>query len=55
MIIYIIPAGIPSRLRMTDHRGTVALVGTLTAKLMEAIDCDFVLVKPGFAQAVCGD
>lgn len=37
---------------LTDHRGTVPLVGTLTAKLMEAIDCDFVLVKPGLTQPV---
>jgi hypothetical protein len=30
----------------------VRLVGTLTEKLMEAIDCDFVLVKPGVSQPV---
>lgn len=31
-----------------SHRSTLAaLVGTLTGTLMEAVDCDFVLVKPG--------
>ena len=37
---------------LTDHRGAVRLVGTLTEKLMEAIDCDFVLVKPGVSWPV---
>ena len=37
---------------LTDRRGDVQLVGTLTEKLMEAIDCDFVLVKPGVSQPV---
>jgi universal stress protein E len=31
---------------LTHHPGTTALVGTLTSKLVDTIDCDFVLVKP---------
>jgi universal stress protein E len=31
---------------LTHHHGTVALVGTLTSSLVDAVDCDFVLVKP---------
>jgi universal stress protein E len=31
---------------LTHRKGLSALVGTLTAKLLEALDCDFVLVKP---------
>lgn len=31
---------------LTRRRGLAALVGTLTSKLVEALDCDFVLVKP---------
>jgi len=29
-----------------SHRKGIALVGTLTSKLVEVLDCDFVLVKP---------
>ncbi len=32
---------------LTHRPGAVALVGTLTSKLVDMIDCDFVLVKPG--------
>ena len=31
---------------LTHRKGLSALVGTLTAKLIETLDCDFVLVKP---------
>jgi len=31
---------------LTHQKGLSALVGTLTAKLIETLDCDFVLVKP---------
>jgi universal stress protein E len=31
---------------LTRRRGLAALVGTLTEKLVDALDCDFVLVKP---------
>jgi universal stress protein E len=31
---------------LTRRRGLAALVGTLTSKLVDALDCDFVLVKP---------
>ena len=31
---------------LTRRRGLTALVGTLTSKLVDALDCDFVLVKP---------
>ncbi|HVY79587.1 MAG TPA: universal stress protein [Steroidobacteraceae bacterium] len=31
---------------LTRKRGLTALVGTLTSKLVDALDCDFVLVKP---------
>jgi universal stress protein E len=31
---------------LTHRPGGVALVGTLTSKLVDTIDCDFVLVKP---------
>jgi universal stress protein E len=31
---------------LTHHEGLSALVGTLTSKLVESLDCDFVLVKP---------
>jgi universal stress protein E len=31
---------------LTRRRGLSALVGTLTSKLVDALDCDFVLVKP---------
>lgn len=31
---------------LTRKRGLSALVGTLTSKLVDALDCDFVLVKP---------
>jgi universal stress protein E len=31
---------------LTHRRGLSALVGTLTSKLVESLDCDFVLVKP---------
>jgi universal stress protein E len=30
----------------THGKGTVPLIGTLTGKLVESLDCDFVLVKP---------
>jgi universal stress protein E len=32
---------------LTHQKGLSALVGTLTARLIETLDCDFVLVKPG--------
>jgi universal stress protein E len=32
---------------LTHRKGLSALVGTLTARLIETLDCDFVLVKPG--------
>jgi universal stress protein E len=32
---------------LTHRKGIAALVGTLTSKLVDAVDCDFVLVKPG--------
>jgi hypothetical protein len=31
---------------LTHRKGLSAQVGTLTAKLIETLDCDFVLVKP---------
>lgn len=31
---------------LTHRKGITALVGTLTGKLVDALDCDFVLVKP---------
>jgi universal stress protein E len=31
---------------LTHRPGVTALVGTLTSRLIEAVDCDFVLVKP---------
>jgi universal stress protein E len=31
---------------LTHRQGLSALVGTLTARLVESLDCDFVLVKP---------
>lgn len=31
---------------LTRRRGLAALVGTLTSKLVDALECDFVLVKP---------
>jgi universal stress protein E len=31
---------------LTHQKGLAALVGTLTAKLVETLECDFVLVKP---------
>jgi universal stress protein E len=31
---------------LTHRKGLAALVGTLTSKLIESLDCDFVLVKP---------
>jgi hypothetical protein len=31
---------------LTHRKGLSLLVGTLTGKLVEAVDCDFVLVKP---------
>lgn len=31
---------------LTQRRGLAALVGTLTSKLVDALECDFVLVKP---------
>jgi universal stress protein E len=31
---------------LTHRHGAVTLVGTLTSKLVDAVDCDFVLVKP---------
>jgi len=31
---------------LTRRRGLAALVGTLTSKLVDVLDCDFVLVKP---------
>lgn len=31
---------------LTQRQGLSALVGTLTSKLVDAVDCDFVLVKP---------
>jgi universal stress protein E len=32
---------------LTHHPGFTAQVGTLTSKLVEALECDFILVKPG--------
>lgn len=32
---------------LTHRKGPAALVGTLTGKLVDALDCDFILVKPG--------
>lgn len=32
---------------LTHRPGLTSLVGTLTSKLVEALDCDFILVKPG--------
>jgi universal stress protein E len=31
---------------LTHHQGAVTLVGSLTSRLVDAADCDFVLVKP---------
>jgi universal stress protein E len=39
---------------LTHRRGLTALVGTLTGDLMDALDCDFILVRPsGFVSPVC--
>jgi universal stress protein E len=32
---------------LTRRKGLAALMGTLTSKLVDALECDFVLVKPG--------
>jgi universal stress protein E len=32
---------------LTHRKGVVDLVGTLTGRLVDSLDCDFVLVKPG--------
>jgi universal stress protein E len=32
---------------LTHRKGAAALVGTLTSKLVDALACDFILVKPG--------
>jgi universal stress protein E len=32
---------------LTHREGPAALVGTLTGRLVDALDCDFILVKPG--------
>jgi universal stress protein E len=39
---------------LTHRRGLTALVGTLTGDLIDALDCDFILVRPsGFVSPVC--
>jgi len=39
---------------LTHQPGVTALVGTLTSRLIEAVDCDFVLVKPEALPAMEG-
>jgi universal stress protein E len=39
---------------LTHRRGFAALVGTLTSKLVESLECDFILVKPGSYRAPAG-
>lgn len=36
---------------LTHHKAPTALVGTLTGKLIERVDCDLLLVKPGTQSA----
>lgn len=40
---------------LTHRRGFAALIGTLTSKLVDALDCDFVLVKRGNDQRMRQD
>jgi universal stress protein E len=40
---------------LTHRPGVAAQVGTLTAKLVEALECDFLLVKPGTYHSPVGD
>lgn len=40
---------------LTHRPGVTAQVGTLTSKLVEALECDFLLVKPGTYHSPVGD
>jgi nucleotide-binding universal stress UspA family protein len=40
---------------LTHQPGVTAQVGTLTSKLVEALECDFILVKPGAYSCPVGE